>query len=125
MNASIRDIQAENTRIQNATNVAKSVIASDKLTLAKLEKDIAARKVKKDALQQQVKGVDANIAYLRNTLTDMKKNISSSGRISPLICTEPAAIPRSSTLKLRRCAIKLARCRVNSTALYPTYRTES
>ncbi len=73
MNASIRDIQAENTRIQNATNVAKSVIASDKLTLAKLEKDIAARKVKKDALQQQVKGVDANIAYLRNTLTDMKK----------------------------------------------------
>ncbi|MDV5353637.1 hypothetical protein HF650_19820 [Kosakonia sp. SMBL-WEM22] len=74
LNASIRDIQAENTRIQNATNVAKSVIASDKLTLAKLEKDIAARKVKKDALQQQVKGVDANIAYLRNTLTDMKKH---------------------------------------------------
>lgn len=74
LNAAIKDVQTENTRIQNATNVAKSVIASDKATLAKLNKDIAAKTVKKDELQKQVKDVDANIAYLRNTITDMKKH---------------------------------------------------
>ncbi|ACX86300.1 hypothetical protein F6Q07_17580 [Pectobacterium parmentieri] len=74
LNASIKDIQAENTRIQGAASVAKSVIASDKQTLAKIEKEIATKSVKKEEMQKQIKGVDANIAYLRNTITDMKKH---------------------------------------------------
>ncbi|MEI7173288.1 hypothetical protein [Pectobacterium carotovorum] len=74
LNASIKDIQAENTRIQGASDVAKSVIASDKQTIAKIEKEIATKSVKKEEMQKQIKGVDANIAYLRNTITDMKKH---------------------------------------------------
>lgn len=35
---------------------------------------MAANTVKKDAVQKQIKGVDANIAYLRGTITDMKKH---------------------------------------------------
>ena len=74
LDAAIKDVESENARIQNATNVAKSVIASDKKTLASIEKDMAAKTVKKDEVQKQIKGVDANIAYLRNTITDMKKH---------------------------------------------------
>ncbi|MBN3208218.1 hypothetical protein ACIPSX_01015 [Pectobacterium sp. CHL-2024] len=74
LNASIKDIQAENTRIQGASDVAKSVIASDKQTIAKIEKEIATKSVKKEEMQKQIKGIDANIAYLRNTITDMKKH---------------------------------------------------
>ncbi|MBV7406802.1 hypothetical protein KW828_18865 [Enterobacter sp. ENT03] len=74
LDAAIKDVESENARIQNATNVAKSVIANDKQKLAKIEKDIAANTVKKDEVQKQIKGVDANIAYLRNTITDMKKH---------------------------------------------------
>ncbi|WP_447782447.1 hypothetical protein [Enterobacter asburiae] len=74
LNATIKDVEAENKRIQNATSVAKSVIDSDKKTLAQIEKDMAANTVKKDAVQKQIKGVDANIAYLRGTITDMKKH---------------------------------------------------
>ncbi|TDT52374.1 hypothetical protein N7922_21615 [Kosakonia sp. ML.JS2a] len=74
LNAAIKDIQTENQKIQNATNVAKSVIASDKQTLDKLNKDIAAKTAKKEDVQKQVKSVDANIAYLRNTIADMKKH---------------------------------------------------
>jgi len=67
-------VESENARIQNATTVAKSVIASDKQTLASIEKEMTAKTAKKDAVQKQIKGVDANIAYLRNTITDMKKH---------------------------------------------------
>ena len=74
LNGAIKDVQAENARIQNVTNVAKSVIATDKQTLAQLNKDIAAKTVKQDVMQTKIKGVDANIAYLRNTITDMKKH---------------------------------------------------
>ncbi|ROP58180.1 hypothetical protein EDF81_3343 [Enterobacter sp. BIGb0383] len=74
LNAAIRDVQSENRRIQGATSTAKSVIASDKATLARLNKEIAAKSVKQDDLKKQVKGIDANIAYLRNTITDMKKH---------------------------------------------------
>lgn len=74
LDAAIKDVESENARIQNATSVAKSVIASDKQTLVSIEKEMAAKTVKKDAVQKQIKGVDANIAYLRNTITDMKKH---------------------------------------------------
>lgn len=74
LNGAIKDVQTENARIQNVTNVAKSVIATDKQTLAQLNKDIAAKTVKQDVMQTKIKGVDANIAYLRNTITDMKKH---------------------------------------------------
>jgi len=74
LDAAIKDVENENARIQNATNVAKSVIASDKLTLASIEKEMAAKTAKKEVVQKQIKGVDANIAYLRNTITDMKKH---------------------------------------------------
>jgi len=74
LDAAIKDVESENARIQNATTVAKSVIASDKQTLASIEKDMTAKTAKKDAVQKQIKGVDANIAYLRNTITDMKKH---------------------------------------------------
>lgn len=74
LDAMIKDVESENARIQNATNVAKSVIASDKQTLASIEKEMAANTVKKEAVQKKIKGVDANIAYLRNTITDMKKH---------------------------------------------------
>ena len=74
LDAAIKDVESENARIQNATTVAKSVIASDKQTLASIEKEMAAKTAKKDAVQKQIKGVDANIAYLRNTITDMKKH---------------------------------------------------
>ena len=74
LDAAIKDVESENARIQNATNVAKSVIASDKQTLASIEKEMAASTVKKDDVQKKIKGVDANIAYLRNTITDMKKH---------------------------------------------------
>ncbi len=74
LDAAIKDVESENARIQNATIVAKSVIASDKQTLASIEKEMTAKTAKKDAVQKQIKGVDANIAYLRNTITDMKKH---------------------------------------------------
>lgn len=74
LDAAIKDVENENARIQNATNVAKAVIASDKQTLASIEKEMAAKTAKKEVVQQQIKGVDANIAYLRNTITDMKKH---------------------------------------------------
>ncbi|MDH6164836.1 septal ring factor EnvC (AmiA/AmiB activator) [Leclercia adecarboxylata] len=74
LDAAIKDVESENARIQNATTVAKSVIASDKQTLASIEKEMTAKTAKKDAVQKQIKGVDANIAYLRNTITDMKKH---------------------------------------------------
>jgi len=74
LDVSIKDVESENARIQNATTVAKSVIASDKQTLASIEKEMTAKTAKKDAVQKQIKGVDANIAYLRNTITDMKKH---------------------------------------------------
>ncbi|ABP62837.1 MULTISPECIES: hypothetical protein [Enterobacteriaceae] len=74
LDAAIKDVENENARIQNATNVAKSVIASDKQTLASIEKEMAAKTAKKEVVQKQIKGVDANIAYLRNTITDMKKH---------------------------------------------------
>lgn len=74
LDAAIKDVESENARIQNATSVAKSVITSDKQTLASIEKEMAAKTAKKDAVQKQIKGVDANIAYLRNTITDMKKH---------------------------------------------------
>lgn len=74
LDAAIKDVESENARIQNATTVAKSVIASDKQTLASIEKEMVAKTAKKDAVQKQIKGVDANIAYLRNTITDMKKH---------------------------------------------------
>jgi len=74
LDAAIKYVQSENARIQNATTVAKSVIASDKQTLASIEKEMTAKTAKKDAVQKQIKGVDANIAYLRNTITDMKKH---------------------------------------------------
>lgn len=74
LDAAIKDVESENARIQSATNVAKSVIASDKQTLTSIEKEMAAKSVKKDEVQKKIKGVDANIAYLRNTITDMKKH---------------------------------------------------
>lgn len=74
LNASIKDVQTENNRIQSATTAAQTVIASDKQTLAQLNKDIAAKTVDKEKMQQKVKGIDANIAFLRNTITDMKKH---------------------------------------------------
>lgn len=74
LDAAIKDVESENARIQSATSVAKSVIDSDKQTLASIKKEMAASSVKKDEVQKKIKGVDANIAYLRNTITDMKKH---------------------------------------------------
>jgi septal ring factor EnvC (AmiA/AmiB activator) len=85
LNASIKDVQAENNRIQNASEVAKSVIASDKETLAKIEKAMASDAVKKEELQKQIKGVDANIAYLRNIISDMKKHEKQWQEVSTVI----------------------------------------
>ncbi|MBI6549586.1 hypothetical protein [Xenorhabdus lircayensis] len=70
--ASINDVKVENQRIQNVTAAAKEVIAADKRTLAKIKKDIAAKAVKKDQMQKELKGLDANIAYLRNTIKEMQ-----------------------------------------------------
>ncbi|PHM68908.1 Chromosome partition protein Smc [Xenorhabdus sp. KJ12.1] len=72
--AAIKDIKAENERIQNATVVVKEVIQADKRTLASINKDIAAKTVKKAQMQKQLKGLDANITYLRNTIKEMKEH---------------------------------------------------
>ncbi|MCG3463854.1 hypothetical protein L7G72_18970 [Xenorhabdus bovienii] len=72
--ASINDVKAENQRIKNVTATAKEVIKTDKLTLAQINKDIAAKVVKKDQVQKQLKGLDANIVYLRNTIKEMKEH---------------------------------------------------
>ncbi|CDH04268.1 putative Lipoprotein [Xenorhabdus bovienii str. oregonense] len=72
--ASINDVKAENQRIKNVTATVKEVIKTDKLTLAQINKDIAAKVVKKDQVQKQLKGLDANIVYLRNTIKEMKEH---------------------------------------------------
>ncbi|CAG9430030.1 hypothetical protein [Providencia alcalifaciens] len=73
LNAMISDIQQENQRLKSASSTAKSVIADDKRELAKINQDIAQKRLDQKAAEKKLKGVDANIASLQKSLTDMKK----------------------------------------------------
>ncbi|WP_338803477.1 hypothetical protein WDV76_15275 [Xenorhabdus griffiniae] len=83
--ASINDVKAENKRIQNVTATAKEVIAADKRTLANLKKNIVAKTVKRDQMQKELAGLDANIAYLRNTIKEMKAHEKQWNEVSSLM----------------------------------------
>ncbi|OTA20366.1 Chromosome partition protein Smc [Xenorhabdus beddingii] len=86
--ASINDVKAENQRIQNVTATAKQVIAEDKRTLAKIKKDIAMKTAKRGQMQKELQGLDANIAYLRSTLKEMKEHEQQWGEVSSLMAKD-------------------------------------
>jgi len=72
LNASINDVQAENKKLQNASAVAKAVIADNRKTMAHLDQDIAAKRVDKAVAGKKLAEIDANIVTLRKTVADMK-----------------------------------------------------
>jgi peptidoglycan hydrolase CwlO-like protein len=88
LDAMIADVRADNQKLQNLTQTARTVMAEDKQQLAKIKQDIAANKVEKTKAQQQIAEIDANTRYLKNTLAELKarekqwREVASSERAS-------------------------------------------
>lgn len=69
LDSAINDMRQENARLDRINKVNESVIADNKAMLEQLQKEIAANKVNADAAAKQLASVDANIDFLRTTLS--------------------------------------------------------
>lgn len=73
LNSAISDMQEENSRLERINQVNKEVISENKATLERLSKEIASNSVNAEVAATQLASVDANINFLRDTLTKAKE----------------------------------------------------
>ena len=73
LNAKIDDVKADNQRLAGLIGSSRQVIASDKATIAALDKKLAEGKITADTAKQEIAKVDNNIKYLTQTVANLKK----------------------------------------------------
>jgi septal ring factor EnvC (AmiA/AmiB activator) len=69
----IQDIQQNTYEVQAVTETARAVLDKNLATLNTLNKQIASQSVNKTQARNDLNQIDANIAYLKDKLSNMKK----------------------------------------------------
>jgi len=72
LDATIADVRKDNQELQMLSDTARSVIADDKRKIEQIKQDIAANKVQSVQAQKQIAEIDANTAYLKKSLADVR-----------------------------------------------------
>jgi len=72
LDAAIADVRKDNQELQSLAATARQVINDDRQKIEKIRKDIAKNQVQREQAQQQLAQIDANAAYLKKTLADVK-----------------------------------------------------
>ena len=72
LDATIADVRKDNQELQMLSDTARSVIADDKRKIEQIKQDIAANKVQSAQAQKQLAEIDANTAYLKKSLADVR-----------------------------------------------------
>ncbi|MDF7666635.1 hypothetical protein PT273_02020 [Orbaceae bacterium ESL0727] len=72
LNVYIRDIQKNSQEVQSVTSASKAVLDKNLATLNTLNKQIKNATVNKKQASQELKQIDANIAYLNDKISRMK-----------------------------------------------------
>jgi len=94
LDATIADVRKDNQELQMLSDTARSVIADDKRKIEQIKQDIAANKVQSAQAQKQLAEIDANTAYLKKSLADVRSSSRSGPRLPPPSATMvPVPIP--------------------------------
>lgn len=72
LDATIADVRKDNQELQMLSDTARTVIADDKRKIKQIKADIAANKVQRDQAQKQIAEIDANTAYLKKSLANVR-----------------------------------------------------
>ncbi|KXU35740.1 hypothetical protein AXE65_06070 [Ventosimonas gracilis] len=72
LDAAIADVRKDNQQLQSLTATARQVINDDRQKIKKIKEDIAKNQVQREQAQQQLAQIDANTAYLKKTLAEVK-----------------------------------------------------
>jgi len=72
LDAAIADVRRDNRELQSLAQTARQVINDDRRKIEKIRRDIAQNQLQRSQAQQQLAEMDANAAYLRKTLADVK-----------------------------------------------------
>jgi len=73
LDAAIADVRKDNQELQSLAATARQVINDDRRKIEKIRRDIAQNQLQRQQAQQQLAEIDANAAYLRKALADVKK----------------------------------------------------
>jgi len=71
-----RDVQADTDKVVARTAIAQQVIADDQQNIARIKRDIAAKKLDKAKAQTEIASIDENITYLRKELGNMRSKVT-------------------------------------------------
>ncbi|SES84272.1 hypothetical protein [Thorsellia anophelis] len=82
LNSAISDMKVENNRLERINQINKQVIIDNKATLDKLSKEIANNTINADMAEKQLKSIDANINFLRDTLAKAKERQANWEKVS-------------------------------------------
>lgn len=72
LDATIADVRKDNQELQMLSDTARTVIADDKRKIEQIKRDIASNKVQREQAQKQIAAIDANTAYLKKSLADVR-----------------------------------------------------
>jgi len=72
LDAAIADVRKDNQELQSLAATARQVINDDRRKIQKIRQDIANKQLQRQQAQQQLAEIDANAAYLRKTLAEVK-----------------------------------------------------
>jgi len=72
LDAAIADVRKDNQELQSLAATARQVIDDDRQKIEKIRRDIAKNQVQREQAQQQLAQIDANAAYLKKTLAEVK-----------------------------------------------------
>lgn len=72
LDATIADVRRDNQELEMLGDAARSVIADDKRKIEQIKQDIAANNVEHARAEQQIAEIDANTAYLKKSLADVR-----------------------------------------------------
>ena len=72
LDATIADVRKDNQELQMLSDTARTVIADDKRKIEQIKRDIASNKVQREQAQKQIATIDANTAYLKKSLADVR-----------------------------------------------------
>jgi len=72
LDAAIADVRKDNQELQSLAATARQVINDDRQKIEKIRRDIAKNQVQREQAQQQLAQIDANAAYLKKTLAEVK-----------------------------------------------------